>query len=60
MAEEYTCALCGETFEKGWSDEEAHAETREKFLGFDPEKDCAVICDDCYQAFMAWYSKTAS
>ncbi len=51
MAETYTCAACGGTFDKEWSDEEAFAESRETF-GVDITHDptMAVLCDDCYQA----------
>lgn len=47
-AETYTCAHCGWTGEKGWSDEEAEAEAQQNFGGpLDPD-DRAIICDDCY------------
>ena len=46
---EYICECCRETFSKGWSDEEAVAEAKERF-GMDPfTDDMAIICDDCYQ-----------
>jgi hypothetical protein len=50
MAGEYTCAMCGEIFEKGWPDEEAAAEAYE-LLGVDDvsRSDVDVICDDCFQ-----------
>lgn len=43
----YTCSLCKEKFEKGWSDEEAMQESKEIF-GNLPPQDLAVICDDCF------------
>ena len=46
---EYTCASCGATFEKGWSDEESAAEREEVFPGL-PESECALVCEDCYRA----------
>lgn len=49
MAEQYTCAACGETYDKGWSDEEAEGELAETFPGFDVEE-CSLVCDDCFQA----------
>jgi hypothetical protein len=54
MAEKYTCAACGGTFSKGWSEEEALAESRDVF-GVDPAQDptMAVVCDDCYKAMTA-------
>lgn len=37
MAEQYTCAACGNTYEEGWSDEEARAEYAEVFPG------CSIV-----------------
>jgi hypothetical protein len=49
MAEnDYTCAVCQETFDKGWADEEAAAELGANFPGFAPD-DCGLVCDDCYK-----------
>jgi len=45
---EYICAVCFHTYEKGWSDEDNLAEMR-KIWGKIPEKEKAVICDDCYK-----------
>lgn len=47
MPETFTCVMCGGTYEKGWSDEEARAE-REALFGKTPERD-AVVCDECFQ-----------
>ena len=49
----YTCAICGETYEYEWSDEEALAEFKAKY-GDVPEEERDVICDDCYQPFEKW------
>lgn len=48
----YRCELCGEEYEKGWTDEEAAAESAEKWGVPDPanDPDMAVICDDCWKA----------
>jgi hypothetical protein len=46
--DEYTCALCRETFFKGVSDKQALEETRSHF-GDVPEEELAVVCDDCWQ-----------
>ena len=46
MPDEYTCAACGETFNKGWTDEEAHAEA--DAIGF-PQEEREIVCDDCYK-----------
>ena len=43
----YHCAICGGVFAFAWSDEEAQAEARSK--GIDPNDDCVVVCEDCYQ-----------
>jgi len=50
----FTCAICGETFEKGWMDEEAAAEA-EKVFGAHLDDD-AVVCDDCFKQFMSQFS----
>lgn len=50
--ETFTCANCGQTFDKGRSDEEAMAESVAGFGEYDPD-DLCVVCDDCYQAIMA-------
>lgn len=49
----YTCALCNQTFTKGWSDEEALAELEKEFPLMAIEH-CAVVCDDCYTAPMTF------
>ena len=55
MSGTYTCASCGETFESGWSDEEAAAEAQENFPGIDVSDpaEAGVVCDDCYEHIMA-------
>ena len=48
--EKYTCAYCHNTYEKGWSDEEANKEAEINF-GKHPKDwndEQVVICDDCY------------
>jgi hypothetical protein len=47
----FTCARCGGTWDKVWTDEEAMAEAEATFTEAELT-DAAVICDDCYQAFM--------
>lgn len=61
MADTYTCAHCKGIFEKGWSDEEAIAETRVAFgdhYANNVEETCDVICDDCHQEFVKWRGAT--
>lgn len=48
----FTCAVCGETFEKLRTDEEAMAEAKEKF-GDDLGDDLLVVCDDCFRKMTA-------
>lgn len=50
--DEFTCAICGETFAKAWTkawtDEEAAAERLEVW-GSPHEPDDRVVCEDCWQ-----------
>lgn len=48
MADEYTCAICDNTYDKTWSDEESMAEM-EQIFGQVPMEECNVVCDDCYK-----------
>ena len=54
-AKTYVCSTCKETYEKGWSDEEAIAEQRHDFPDFDIEE-CYVICDDCHKKAIRDYA----
>jgi len=45
--EQYTCAMCEQTFSKGWSDEEAKSELDETFSI--SVEECVIVCDDCYK-----------
>ena len=46
MSNTFTCAQCGGTFEKEWTDEEAQAEAEETF-GTDLVNP-VLVCGDCY------------
>lgn len=46
----FTCALCGNTYEKAWTDEECFAEKKELYPGIDIE-DCVIVCEDCYMEY---------
>lgn len=46
----YTCAICGNTYDTGWSDEEAVAEMKENFGEEMTIDQCSLVCDDCYKA----------
>lgn len=58
MIETFTCARCHGTFPKGWTDEEAAAESLVEW-GSIPDEEQAVICDVCYQELMAWMKRPA-
>jgi hypothetical protein len=47
--ETFTCAVCGETFEKAWSDEDADAEAAALWTPEELAGGIAIICDDCFQ-----------
>jgi hypothetical protein len=47
-ADEYQCAMCGGIYTKGWSEQEARAETQQ-YWPDTPQEELAVICDDCWQ-----------
>ncbi len=48
MSEEYTCAICGGIFTKGWSDKEAEEKLEADFSDFE-KVDCDLVCYDCYK-----------
>lgn len=47
LDEEYTCAMCRNTYKRGWTDEEAWAEKEE--WSDAPKEKCVLVCDDCWQ-----------
>jgi hypothetical protein len=53
MTEQFTCAVCQGTFDKGWSDDEARQECTEIF-GEWKDEDCVVVCDDCFVKPMSY------
>ena len=54
MTEQFTCAVCHGTFDKGWSDEEARQERSEVFGNAFKDEDCVIVCDDCYVKPMSY------
>jgi hypothetical protein len=46
--EQYTCELCGETYDRGRSDEEALSETAAVFGPDSLDEPLAIVCDDCW------------
>jgi DNA-directed RNA polymerase subunit RPC12/RpoP len=53
VSDTYVCAMCGETFISGWSEEEARAEYAQNFPG-STEDDRGSACDDCYEMILTW------
>ena len=51
--ESYTCENCGGTFTKGWSDEQAQAESESLYPAQDLEE-TGIVCDNCFRKIMAW------
>jgi hypothetical protein len=56
----FTCERCKQTFEQGWSDEEAIAESKATFGFYPGSEQVGVLCDDCYVEFMAWFCREAA
>jgi hypothetical protein len=46
----FTCASCGGTWEKGWTEAEKEAERRSLFAELDDETD--TVCEDCFRRLM--------
>lgn len=44
----WQCAMCKQTFDRGWSHEEAVAE-KNKLFGDISLEECEQVCDDCFQ-----------
>ncbi len=55
---EYTCAFCHGTFEKGWTEQEALAEASSIWGQQPSTHDMAVVCDDCYKRMTTAFSPT--
>jgi hypothetical protein len=56
----FTCALCGRTFERAWSEAEADAETKQLFGVGSKEVPCSEVCDECFEEFMSWFTGGAA
>ena len=55
---EYTCARCGETFQKApeaWSSDDAKAESLKLWGKAPSDPDMAIVCDPCFQFVMEQY-----
>jgi hypothetical protein len=50
---QFKCAVCGGTFEKTRSDDEAMVETNSVFSPSERAEGLAIVCDDCFKKFMA-------
>lgn len=55
--EEYTCTRCGGSFLKTVSDAKADDEYKRLFPEIRPEEPRNIVCDDCFNEFMAWLEK---
>lgn len=55
----FTCGVCGETFVKGRTDEEAAAEMRTTWQPHEGDDDLGTVCDDCFKRVMAWAKSSA-
>jgi len=53
MTNQFTCAVCQGTFDKGWSDDEARQE-RSEIFGEWKDEDCVIVCDDCFVKPMSY------
>ena len=45
---EFKCEICGEVYEKAWSDEEAMEEATNIWDKKDLDSGMAIICDNCF------------
>ena len=51
IGDEFTCAMCCGSFEKGQSEEDCFKELDKNLPGSD-HNDVVAVCDDCYQKVM--------
>jgi len=56
VTDTFKCEICGDTFEKGRTDEEAEAEFVERYP-HDVGEETSVICEDCDEKFQAWMKR---
>lgn len=53
IMQQFTCDKCKNTYDCGWSDEEAWEEANKEFPGLKEDlSDQAIVCDDCYNKIM--------
>jgi hypothetical protein len=54
----YTCQQCGGTFTSERSQAEANAEAEDLWGTVQASEDASMaeVCEDCYRAFMAWFT----
>lgn len=55
VSDDFTCAHCGGTFMKAWSDEEAQAEAEELFEPDELLDDPVLVCDVCWNKMRTEY-----
>jgi len=51
---EFTCDRCNETFNRGWTEEEAKKEFDTAPWNI-PGEDIGILCDDCFEGFKIWF-----
>ncbi len=49
----FKCAMCHETFIKGWTDDDAMKEYEQNY-GQHMGEEYDTVCDACHAAIMAW------
>ena len=59
MTNTFTCAMCGGTFERNRSDQEAMEETRAIFGDDVTLEECDLVCDGCWQSIHPDRNQTA-
>lgn len=53
----FKCSMCGETFQSGWTDEEALAEMRTQWGELKPDER-QIVCSECHEKILKWWNKT--
>ena len=56
----FTCKVCGYTGPSDWSRQDAEQESRELWGEVPPPGEEALVCDPCFEKFMAWMARENS
>lgn len=54
----YMCEACGDEFESDRNDQDAQQEFVDNHGNDCTDDEKAVICEDCYQTYIAWFQKS--